>query len=169
MNKASTTSLKLDDHHHAIVELCKEVHVRQGKPSPAMSSIIKEALMEYAKLQGVDQEAIEKREAEIAERRKDERLVTRIPPQYARVIEEVKDLERYQELCATGKGFFLISDNANIPNRVHPAAEDPHHSDRTFFEKVIKNEGKNGQYYFSETLEALVEWYGAVPCKMCSK
>lgn len=168
MARTNMTSVKLDDKHKAIMELYKEMYVEQGLARPTTSAVLKEALMSLAHSKDIDLDMITAKASEISDQRTTERVTNAIPARYAGVMETVETLERYQELRLMYEGFFLITDNANIPNHIHPV-RDSHHSEQTFSKKVIDNGGRNGIYIFCKTTDPLIEWSGAVPCNMCSR
>jgi len=85
-----------------------------------------------------------------------------VPGNYVGVIFEVTTLQEYRDYRNSKTGYFLIIDSAN-PYMIHPV-DDNHQREDTFKEKVVDNQRKYGQYFYSKDLNALKDWSDASTC-----
>jgi len=165
MTKAETTSLRLELRYQAIIELCRKKQLKQFGANPTKAAIVKEALDIFAERQGISQTEITIKESELSEEKENRNMKIQIPSKYAGVIFELTTLEEYQRCVRGGSGYIWPQDHYT-KGKIHPV-RDTHHNSHHFRTKIEINEMKNGQYFFSEDLEALREWSGADPCHRC--
>ena len=77
---------------------------------------------------------------------------------------EIKTLEDFRRIHASGEGFIVITDNAN-PNKIHlPYCRTL--KEENFRKKVIENKGKNGRYYWIDDPRK-AQILNAIPCNVC--
>lgn len=69
----------------------------------------------------------------------------------------------FYDAVAQQDGYIVIVDNASPASLAHPPYC-PSVQSEHFHEKVVRNKGKSGRYYWASTRQEAREHFGAIPC-----
>jgi len=82
------------------------------------------------------------------------------------VIRELTSMTEFYEAVTQPTGFIVIVDSARSPQIAHPPYCSSVQSEH-FHEKVVRNGGRSGRYYWTSTFSEAAERFDAVRCS-CS-